>query len=130
MEHYQDGSAEKSLKADMEKCFEYGIFSLPSYLIQYKEKAVLVQELIGYDSFVSLIDEISEGRIRPEKPILSSESLWELFQKHPLISPIEIREAFDLYSVNEVEEAEKLLLEKGKIKKETVYHGYFFRING
>ena len=129
MEHYQDGSAEKCLKADIEKCLAYGIFSLPSYLIQYKEKAVLVQELIGYDSFVSLIDEISEGRIRPIKPILSSESLWEFFQKHPLISPIEIREAFDLESMNEVDMVIKPFLEKEQIWKEKVYHGSFYRIS-
>lgn len=50
--------------------------------------------------------------------------------KHPLISPIEIREAFDLPNEETVQELIQPLVEDAKIEIQEVYHGWFIRRKG
>ena len=58
IEKFRDGSAEKSLKNDLEICQKLNIHSLPSYLIAYEDKKILIQELLGYEYFVEIIKKI------------------------------------------------------------------------
>ena len=98
---YNDGTAQAELDKDFALGYRLGIYSLPSYLIQYNEKAVLIQTF-SYEDFVSAIDRISHGKVKPVAVSKSVENIEKLIQKHPLISPIEIREAFDFESIEEV----------------------------
>ena len=47
--HYQDGSAEASLNEDLAFARSLGIRLLPAYLIQYKNKALLMQSFDHQD---------------------------------------------------------------------------------
>ena len=103
-----------------------GIRFLPSYLIQYGEKALLIQ-IFSYDDFVFAIDEISDRKIKPAEVKKSIEKIRELIQKHPLISPIEIKEAFDFESVEAVREYIQPLTD---IEIVNVHHGWFIKKKG
>lgn len=98
---YNDGSAQAELNKDFSLGQQLGIHSLPSYLVQYGEKAWLIQTL-AYEDFVSVISDISDGKIQPIKIEKSLDKIKELIEKHPLISPIEIQKAFDFESIEAV----------------------------
>ena len=59
----------------------------------------------------------------------SLKNLRYLISKHPIISPIEIIEAFDFKNLNEVEKFIAPLVESKEILIENVHHGYFIKIN-
>ncbi|MNL84778.1 hypothetical protein D3C87_2128620 [compost metagenome] len=67
-------------------------------------------------------DEVVE--VRPEA---SLENVRELINAHPLISPIEIKEAFSLRSLEEVNHLIEPLLSKGEVYIQEVPHGWFIR---
>lgn len=54
-QHYHDGSAEKALQKDLEYTRSLGIRSLPAYLIQYRENALIMQSFT-YQEFINAIN--------------------------------------------------------------------------
>ena len=56
--HYQDGTAEMELKRDLAFTQSMQIHSLPSYLIQHKDRAMLIQSF-DYQDFVRAIKEVT-----------------------------------------------------------------------
>lgn len=95
---FHDGTAEAAFQTDLNLKESLRIHGLPAYLIQYKEKAILVKSLIGYDNFAELIFHISDGIIKPEKPEASAAEIEKMLNHHPLISRMELMTAFDLSS--------------------------------
>ena len=62
-QRYNDGSAQAELEKDLTIVRELGIRSLPAYMIQYGEKAVVVRSLIDFENFVSIIEQLKkEGK--------------------------------------------------------------------
>lgn len=59
LRYYQDGSADAALKQDLAFTRSMGIQSLPTYLIQYGDKALLMQSF-DYRDFVMAITEITK----------------------------------------------------------------------
>ncbi len=55
--HYHDGSAEAALNEDLDFASRLGIHSLPAYLIQYKDKALLMQSF-EYQDFAAAITKL------------------------------------------------------------------------
>ena len=104
-----------------------GIYSLPAYLLEYRDKAVLVRYLVGYNDFANVIAQLTDGSIKPKKTEKTLENIMTMIDKHPLISPIEIREAFDFDNIGEVKDFIKPLVEGGKISLIYVYHGWFIK---
>ena len=123
LERYNDGSAEKALQHDLILTRELGIHTLPAYLIQCDDKSALIKILIGYEDFVSIIREMTNGRIMPQSPKLSAEVFTEFLNKHPLISLLELQEAFDFENVDAVKKfintvsKESCILKNGFIAK-------------
>ena len=124
--HWRDGSAEAALKEDLRLCNRLGVRSLPAYLIQYHGKMALLQSF-NYGDFVSVIEEISGGAVRPHTVEPNMGALRELLDRRPLISPIEVREAFDLPDTDEARRLLRPLLETGEIEIKEAYHGWFIR---
>ena len=122
---YNDGSAEKNFQADLQICRRLGIHSLPSYLIQYKSQGALVQSLIGYETFLQVIDDLSGGLIKPVPPEKNLETLKKFLARHPLISAIELREAFDFEDTAQVRKFIAPLISAGEIKIIDVSRGWF-----
>ena len=55
--HYQDDSAETALNEDLNFARRLGIHSLPAYLMQYKDKALLMQSF-NYQDFSNAIKRV------------------------------------------------------------------------
>lgn len=123
--HYNDGSAEKNFQSDLQTCQKLGIHSLPSYLIQYKSQGALAQELIGYETFARIFSDLSGGLIKPVPPQKNIATLQELLRKHPLISSIELREAFGFSNTAQIRNFISPLVDSGEVKIIDVGHGWF-----
>lgn len=122
---FNDGSAAEKFQSDLAICERLGIHSLPSYLIQYQSQGALIQDLIAYPTFVEVFDDVSGGAIKPVPPEKNLATLRTLLDKHPLISPIELREAFDFDDTEQVREFIAPLIDSGDVKIVDVPRGWF-----
>ena len=86
---------------------------------------MLIRQLLDYDSFVAAIDRLTDGVVRPQVVERSVDAVRRLLEKHPLVSPIELREAFDLNTTDEVRILIQPLMEAKEIQIKIVPHGYF-----
>ena len=125
--HLRDGSAEAALKEDLRLVRSMGIRSLPAYLLQYGEKAMLLRSF-DYQDFVSVISQLTGGAIKPRSVDPAVQTLREFLCGHPLVSSVELREAFDLSDTDTVQELVQPLIENGEVKIEEVYHGWFVKV--
>ena len=123
--HFDGDTAKEALERDFELGQEHKIRALPAYLLKYGEKEVLIQSLIGYEGFVSVIEKLTDDKIKPQPIAASLENLQRLLDVHPLISPIEIREAFDLADTQEVKKLINPLVSSQSVKITEVYRGWF-----
>ena len=126
---YNDGSAEKNFQSDLQICRRLGIHSLPSYLIQYKDKGALVQNLIDYETFAKIFSDLSGGEIKPVPPQKNVETLQDILKNHPLISHIELREAFGFVDTTQVRNFISPLIDFGEIKIIDAGRGWFIEKN-
>ncbi|MBQ9228462.1 MAG: DsbA family protein [Eubacterium sp.] len=114
---YYNGAAQAALQKDFDEFEGLGVYSLPAYLLQYEDKRMLINRLIGYDAFVQLIDRISGGSIRPQSPTVRLEAF---VRKHPLISLKELAAAFDLADpAAAVKKCGNMKIEKEFVRYET-----------
>ncbi len=128
LEVYNSGETEKHLLDDLRQMAYLGIHSLPAYLLEHEGHSVLVNRLIAYDEFVPIIGELTKGQLRPSAPQRSTDSVLDLMQRHPLLSPIEIREAFDFKTTDDVMQFLQPLVKSGKTEIINVYHGQFVKL--
>ena len=124
LKEYEGDRAKEALKTDQALGLRLGIHTLPAYLLQYQGRGMLFQTF-SYQDFVSAIEEISKRNIQPVDPRPAEEALRKLLRAHPLISPIEIREAFDLADTETVRNYLEVFLEKQEIRIKEVPHGWF-----
>lgn len=123
--YYDNGNAEKAFKKDKEFGRSLGIYSLPAYLLQFEDKVLMIQKLIGFEAFAEAIAKLTDHRIIPAAPEVSTEALHQLLQKHPLISPIEICAAFNLKTETELQRLLRPLLTAREADIREVKTGYF-----
>ena len=123
----KNGNAESALQKDLNFAYKLGIHTLPAYLIEYDGEGALFQSLLGYNDFVRIIYTLTKGAVKPEVPEKSLASLKKLLYKHPLISPIEIREAYDFSDVDEVMKFISPLIENLEVEIIDVERGQFIK---
>ena len=125
LRHFDGETASKALEQDLKCTQTLDIYSLPAYLMEYQGRELLIQSLLDYSTFVSAIEKISNENINPISVQPTQEKLRKLLNHHPVISPIEIKEAFDLPDIDAVQELIRPLLEEGCILIRNVPHGWF-----
>ena len=116
LKHFEDGTAKSALDIDLKFSQRLAIRTLPAYLIEYDGEGALFQELLGYNAFLQIIDRLTNGTVKPQKVDKTLKNLRQLIRKHPLISIIEIREAFDFNTIDEAVNFIAPLLESKEVK--------------
>lgn len=128
LQHFKTDSMDE-LEKDLRFAQKLDIHSLPAYLVEYDGNGALFQELLGYNAFVQLIDKLTDGGIKPKNFERTLNNLRGVLKSHPVISPIEIREAFDFENLDEVKKFIAPLIDSKEIVTEQVHHGYFIKTN-
>ena len=127
--HYENGTANHEFLKDKSFGRALGIYTLPAYLLQFGDKSLLIRQLADFNTFAEAIGQLTDHRIFPIAPEVSTETLRCLLLKHPLISPIEIYEAFNLKNETELQSLLRPLLAAGEAAIRNVRHGYFIKVN-
>lgn len=127
LKHYEDGSAQAAMNDDFMLRQSLGVRGLPGYLFEYENKRTLVNGVIRYEQFRSMISKLSDGDLTEKQPEISTESVRQLISQHPLISPVEIKEAFNLTNEKEVQELICPLLLRKEILIRQVHRGWFIQ---
>ena len=122
---YDGSAARRALNADLALGRAYGIRALPACLLEYRGQKIVASGMIGYDAFAELIGKLTDGELKPTRPAASIAALRELLAAHPLLSPIEIREAFDFSATEEAEAFARPLIESGEATVHPVPRGWF-----
>ena len=150
LQHYRGSSAESALDGDLTCMLALGIHTLPAYLLAYEGRQMLIRHLIGYDAFCEAIRRLSDGSIHPlpvEQTLPAVRQLTfgllpsrlgrahasmamlsllrQLLERHPLISPIELREALDFRTTAEVRAFVQPLIDSGEVSIRPVKRGWF-----
>ncbi|WP_081782118.1 DsbA family protein [Pseudomonas sp. CHM02] len=124
---YNDGRAQAALDKDFQFRQTLGLRTLPAYLFEYDGRNTLAKGVLNYDDFCQVIEQLTNNEMVEIPPVVSLESVRELVNLHPLISPIEIKYALNLASLGEVKELIKPLLSSGEISIHDVPNGWFIR---
>ena len=85
----------------------------------------MIQELIGYETFAKVFSDLSGGKIKPVLPQKNIETLQDLLRTHPLISHIELREAFGFDDTAQIRNFIAPLVDSGEVKIIDAGRGYF-----
>ena len=125
LQHYRDSSAETALDSDLTRMHALGIHTLPAYLLEYDGRQMLIRHLIGYEAFVEAICQLTDGHIHPQPIEQSLTAIRQFLNEHPLISPIELREAFDFTTTDDVRRFIQPLIDNGEVSVRDVKRGYF-----
>lgn len=125
---YNSDVNEKRLLDDLRQMAHLGIYSMPAYLLQYEGRSLLIKSFIGYDEFVSFIGKLTNSAVKPKAPQQQVEAVIDLIRRHPLISPIELREAFDFKTTDDVVRFLQPLVTTGEVEIMNVYHGQFVKL--
>ena len=128
-EVYENGMAEKALQHDLCIARSLNLRSLPAYMLHYGNRHILIHDLANFDAFASAIHQLTGGSISPTLPEVTTESLRRLITRHPVISPIEISQAFNLHTAEEVKQFIQPLIDSGEISIQEVPHGLFIKKN-
>lgn len=128
-EAYNNGMAEKALQHDVCMARNLSLRSLPAYMLHYGSRHILIHDMANFDAFASAIHQLTGGSISPTLPEVTTESLRRLITCHPLISPIEISQAFNLHTAEEVKQFIQPLIDSGEISIREVPHGLFIKKN-
>ncbi len=128
LQYLHDGTAEKAFAYDRQVGDSLGIHELPAYVVRHKGFAMVGSSVFDYQTFVGLIDQISSGTLRPQAPDRSKGAVCTFLESHPLVSVVEIREAFDLGSDEEARDLIRPLLEGGhgsRVRAKLIQDGSF-----
>lgn len=115
----------KALSEDIQAHQELDVYTLPAYVLEYAGRRMVIPRLIGFDDFVKAIAIITDSAMLPVIPERSRDAVLSLCKKHPLISPIEIRDALEFGSVEDVRVFIRPLIEEGRLAILEVPRGWF-----
>lgn len=125
--HFEDRSAQAALNGDFDLRRSLGVRGLSAYLFEYKSRRRLANGVLDYAAFFSAIEHVTEGELKAIAPEVSLEAVSDLIDRHPLISPIEVREAYGLRDVEEVRVLVQPLLDAGRASITEVHNGWLIR---
>nr|WP_321357895.1 DsbA family protein [uncultured Draconibacterium sp.] len=130
LDDFINGKAKAAFEEDLYITAQHGARGFPAFLIKYGEKSIMLRGYHRYESFKSIISNLSNGKLKELKVERNKESVFEFINKYNSAAPVEVKMAFDL-SDDEFKEIESSLLQKQKITKQKAGNGYFLlpRIN-
>ncbi len=121
---YRDGPALKAFGADKNYALSLNIHGFPTCIVQYGEKSVLLNGYNTYETFVAVINELSQGKIRPHTPEATDNAILELLKKYRRLAPEEIRQAFDFPDKASLHKRLNQLALDGKIRMSVEGNGH------
>lgn len=126
LETFGSEEVHRLFEQDLQKTREAQVDVLPTFVIRYGDKKpVILAGYIPYDRFVQVLDQLSDGALKPIAVQPTIDKLLELLQKHPRLAAEEVFQAFDFDSREECDRWLETLGERGLIARQSIGTGVF-----
>lgn len=120
--YYNSDEVKQTLAKGQQILKQMKIDQLPAYLITYNAKTYIVKGLPKYSEWLDLIDQVTGGELKAQAVAFNLETVNKLIVRHPHISSLELKAAFDIDNEQKITELLKDSgLEKKKIKATIFY---------
>lgn len=123
---YLEEDAEKEFSDDLKLMKSNHVTGFPNFEITYKGRTIKLKGYNVLESFKLIISSLTGGEIEPVEVEASNDNLLSFMQSHPVMAFEEIRQAFDLNFIDEVED---LVNSIDEVSVEKIGNGYFARLN-
>lgn len=115
IKYLKDRSAEQEFLHDLALTRSLGVRGFPAFMVEYGDKQVMLRGFNTYETFVSVIDVVSAGKLKPTEPENTDEALLSFLGTHSRLAAEEIRMAYDLDEIEAVDKWVKRLADEGKL---------------
>lgn len=124
--YIKDGSAERAFKEDLKLTRAFGVTGFPTCLASFDEKQVLLRGYNNYDTFVKVIELLSDGKLKPRlHHRYSDNEMIEFIKGHGRMALAEVKEAFDIESLGKADEWVRKMSREGRVNINPVGESYF-----
>lgn len=121
-----NGSAEKAFQADQQFIRSFGSRGFPAFLIRYKGKAGLLPGWQPLDSFHKILDNFTEGEVKPRAITADESAAMEFISAHNRVAPVELSNALNI-TPSDASALSSSLAVAGRITEEPAGNGVFYR---
>lgn len=123
--YLHDGSAEQAFRGDLALTRSLAVSGFPSFLIKFNTQQVMLRGYNDFDTFVSVINAVTHNKMWPQEPAASDEELLNFLELHPRLAAEEIRMAYNLVDLTEVDNWVKRLEEEKRVEIIPAGNSYF-----
>lgn len=124
-ERFNSTGIDNELEQEQQVMQQTQIDQLPAYLLTYNDKTYVVKGLPKYSEWLKLVDQVSQGKLKQQDVEFSLDAVNAVLDRHPHISSLELKEAFDLDDEQEVID----LLKDQELNRAKVKETIFYRKN-
>ena len=125
IKYLKDGTAKQAFYEDLSLTRSMGVRGFPTFLIKYHDQSVMLRGYQDFEAFVGVIDTVTGGIIKPVKPERNDHTLLSFLTVHHKSAAEEIRQAFDLSSIIEVDNWIMKLENQRKVRRIKAGQSYF-----
>lgn len=94
---------------------------LPAYLVTYQDRSYVIKGIPQYQEWLKQIQQITEGAIKPRLVTFDMNAVKQFMVKHPHISSLELKEAFDTDEETVIKSLAGEDLDRVKVKNTVFY---------
>ncbi|WP_289158716.1 DsbA family protein [uncultured Muribaculum sp.] len=124
--HLEDGSAEEAFKDDLKITRAFGVTGFPTCLVSYGGKQMLLRGYNDYDTFVTVIGMVSDGKVTPVvNAAYDDNAMLDFIKDHGRLALAELKEAFDFPDMNSADAWARKMKDEGKVNINAVGKSYF-----
>lgn len=123
--HLHDGSAEQAFRGDLALTRSLSVSGFPTFLIKFNTQQVMLRGYNDFNTFASVINAVTHNKMWPKEPTASDEELLNFLELHPRLAAEEIRMAYNLIDLTEVDEWVKRLKMEEKVVIKPAGNSYF-----
>jgi predicted DsbA family dithiol-disulfide isomerase len=124
LEDFTGGKAKTAFEEDLYTTAQFRAHGFPTFLVKYGEKSMLLRGYQNYNTFKTVINQLTNGEIQEMKPLPTEDNVLEFINKNGSLASIEIKMPFDL-SDAELDKIINSLQEKKLVAKREAGNGYF-----
>lgn len=125
LKHWKDGSAEREFQGDLALTRSLNVHGFPTCLVKFNNQQIMLRGYRDFETFVEIIDTLSQGSIKPIAPQQTAEALLDFMQTHPKMAIAEVQTAFNFDSLAEAEYFVAPFIESGMLNKIEAGSSYF-----
>lgn len=123
----KDGSAEKAFNGDLALTRSMGVTGFPTFIVKFYDQRIILRGYRDLDTFISVIDTATGGSIKPIQVSRDVTVLFDLIEKHSKLAAEEIRQAFALEDMAEVDAWMDQLEQEKKVIRVKAGQSYFVK---